>query len=164
MCLKNLNPEYGVVNGSVGVLVSFDGKTEDGDNLPLVQFGASKILWPIAPAVWELKDGQNVMARREQFPLRLAWAITIHKSQGMTLDKMSVNLHDIFEAGQSYVALSRARTLEGVFLTAVDAGRIRAHPDAVAFYAKNKRIQNSDTAEADRCPFEDHGVDEPEIN
>lgn len=138
MCLKNLLPDMGVVNGSVGVLLSFDGVDQDGnEGLPLVQFKGYK--HAVAPATWQLKDGLSVVAQREQFPLRLAWAITIHKSQGMTLDKIQINLEDIFEAGQPYTGLSRARTPEGVFITAVDAGKIRAHPDAVAFYKNNKK-------------------------
>lgn len=148
MCLKNINPDCGVVNGSVGVLLDFEGVDEEGNSgLPRVRFKNYTQAIPVSS--WELKDGQTVVARREQFPLRLAWAITIHKSQGMTLDKLKANLSD-FDAGMTYVALSRARTAEGIFLTNVDAGRIRAHPDAVAFYKNNKRIKKLNTPAAQK--------------
>jgi ATP-dependent DNA helicase PIF1 len=69
-----------------------------------------------------------------QIPLILAWAITIHKSQGLTLDKISCDLSDVFAEGQAYVALSRAVSLEGVFINSINFDRIRANADAIRFY------------------------------
>ena len=71
-------------------------------------------------------------------PLILAWAITIHKSQGLTLDKISCDLSDSFSPGQSYVALSRARNLEGVFIESLNFSKINADANAVNFYKKIK--------------------------
>jgi ATP-dependent DNA helicase PIF1 len=138
MLLKNLDLELGLVNGSLGVLESFDGKLDGESNLPVVAFKNGS--FPIATAAWEIKVGREVVARRIQFPLRMAWAITIHKSQGMTLDKLEADLSGGFAPpGMFYVAMSRARTLEGLFLTGLDVSKIRAHPDALEFYEKNRR-------------------------
>ena len=69
-----------------------------------------------------------------QVPLILAWAMTIHKSQGMTLDKISCDLAHVFSPGQAYVALSRARNFDGVFIESMNFDRIAADDDAVKFY------------------------------
>lgn len=84
---------------------------------------------------WEITNHKGyIVAARTQFPLRLAYAISVHKSQGMSLDLVSTNLAEVFAPGQAYVALSRARTLEG--LNVEDwkgAGSIRVHPKVMKF-------------------------------
>lgn len=129
MLLWNLDPSIGLANGSIGKVVKFDGYR----NLPTVRF-ASGAEVEIEDETWDIKSDDKVLASRTQLPLRLAYAITAHKSQGMTLDKIRVHLGKCFEYGQAYVALSRARTAEGLFIE--DGGRnsIKAHPDAVRFY------------------------------
>jgi ATP-dependent DNA helicase PIF1 len=84
--------------------------------------------------VFEVTSQGVSMASREQIPLTLAWAVTIHKSQGTTLSKVEVSLGSAFEYGQSYVALSRVRCIEGLRLLDFNATRVRAHPLALAFY------------------------------
>ena len=83
---------------------------------------------------WEYDDPKAIV-QRKQIPLKLAWAITIHKSQGASLDYAFVDIgKNIFEYGQTYVALSRIRTLEGLFLIAFDRNKIKSHPKVISFY------------------------------
>ncbi|CAN0099238.1 unnamed protein product, partial [Discosporangium mesarthrocarpum] len=86
--------------------------------------------------------GGVTVASRRQLPITLAWALSIHKSQGMSLDLASVCLTHSFEYGQAYVALSRVRSLQGLSITGtVDPSKIRAHPKVVAYY---QRLQRQD--------------------
>ncbi len=87
---------------------------------------------------WERVDGdQRVIATMAHFPIRLGWALTIHKSQGLTLDNVEIDLSSGFACGQAYVALSRLRSLEGLSLTIpIDPSIVRAEPRIVEFYDK----------------------------
>ena len=129
MLLVNLNTRGGLVNGSTGRVQSWTSFSIQVlfDNGQIVQ---------IERVTWEFKKGGNVVATRTQFPLRLSWAVTIHKSQGMTLDKVETDLTHCFAPGQAYVALSRARTSDGLFLRGAGV-RVSAHPEAVAFYQQH---------------------------
>ncbi len=146
MLLKNLDVERGLANGTMGTVRSLS------HGVPIVQFddiedysldtgvaGSTRVDF----ATWEVETGGVVLAKRSQIPLRLAYALSVHKSQGQSLSKVAVSLDRAFEPGQSYVAISRARTLEGLYIT--DGGRhsIFAHPDAVAFYEGIRRAQST---------------------
>ena len=110
MCTKN-NPPAGFVNGTVGGVRDFD----EASGYPVVETrSGARIL--IKPMEWTIEEGGRVRARVAQIPLRLAWAITVHKSQGMSMDAAAVDLSDAFEYGQGYVALSRVRRLSGLYL------------------------------------------------
>lgn len=132
MLAKNLDVQRGLVNGARGVVVGFDKKNQD---YPLVKFvsGEEEVIRPVR---WTFKVSGAVFINRKQVPLKLAWAISIHKSQGMTLDCVEMSLSRVFEAGQTYVALSRAKSLEGLRILDFDRSCVLANPDVLRFYHK----------------------------
>lgn len=128
MLVTNLDVEGGLVNGSRGVIVDI----RTADNVPIVQFKHGAPL-PIESKAWA--SNENARVTRNQIPLRVAYAITIHKSQGSTLDCALVDIgSSTFEFGQAYVALSRVRNLESLYIWNLVPSRIRAHPSVVKFY------------------------------
>ena len=156
--LKNLEPDKGLVNGSRGVIVDFQLAKNKSDlpreyrkiELPVVRFhaidapgaksgdgsddddeGVTKL---IEPAEWTNKVGDATVSSRQQIPLRLAWALSVHKSQGMTIPNLAVSLRGVFEYGQAYVALSRATKLDLLTLRGFDERAFKAHPKVKEFY------------------------------
>ena len=127
--------ERGFVNGSRARVA------ECGENRIVAELEDTGNKVEVGRHMWEMVDGSDrVVATFKQFPMKLAWAITIHKSQGMSLDRVALNLGDVFEKGQAYVALSRARSIEGLSLDAPLTERmIFAHSDIVDFYRRNGR-------------------------
>jgi len=116
------NFEHGYVNGTLGVV---EGWSSAG--WPQVRTKQGKLV-EAEPEEWQVTDGNRVLASIHQIPLRLAWAITVHKSQGMSLDAAVMDLSDAFEYGQGYVALSRVRTLEGLYLLGINERALAVHP------------------------------------
>lgn len=127
MLLKNLDLESGLANGSRGVVTGF---VED---IPMVRFVNGKELL-IDYHIWLVEDNGTEVLRAQQIPLRVAYAISIHKSQGCSLDYAQIDLSQCFEYGQAYVALSRVKTLEGLSISGIDYDYIKAHPKAIEFY------------------------------
>lgn len=114
MFVKN-NFEEGFVNGTVGDVVGFNPE----NNFPIVRtLQGQKII--VSPATWEVLEDDISLAKIKQIPLRLAWAITVHKSQGMSLDAAEIDLGKSFEYGMGYVALSRVRKLSGIKLLGIN--------------------------------------------
>ncbi|MEK7603705.1 MAG: PIF1 family DEAD/DEAH box helicase [Patescibacteria group bacterium] len=127
MFTKN-NFEVGYVNGTTGTVIGFDeNNSDEGEVLPIVQTREGKKI-TVGSAEWAVEDNGEVVANIEQLPLRLAWAITIHKSQGMTLDEVFVDLKGSFVEGQGYVALSRVKTLKGLYLKGYNQNALKVHP------------------------------------
>jgi len=123
MFIKN-NHEKGYVNGTTGVVVSFDAQTK----LPVVKTSyGHKINVELEDWSFENASG-SVVAKVSQIPLKLAWAITIHKSQGMTLDSAEIDLSKTFEVGQGYVALSRIKNIEGLRLMGLNDTALSVDP------------------------------------
>lgn len=124
MAVKNsLERKY--VNGSLGTVIDFEQSTE----YPVVEFKNGKVM-TMMPDTWELRDGDKKRASISQIPLRLAWAITVHKSQGMTLDAARIDLRKAFVAGMGYVALSRVKNLRNLYLTGINQMALQISEDA----------------------------------
>jgi ATP-dependent exoDNAse (exonuclease V) alpha subunit len=126
MAVKN-SPERKYVNGSLGVVVDFEPHTD----YPVIEFKNGKTI-SMQPDTWELRDGDKKRASITQIPLRLAWAITVHKSQGMTLDAARIDLRKAFVEGMGYVALSRVKNLNNLYLTGINQMALRVSEDAQA--------------------------------
>ncbi len=125
MCTKN-NFEAGYVNGTLGRVVDFDSD----DGFPIIQTSDERTI-KVAPASWTIAEDGKVLAEITQVPLRLAWAITVHKSQGMSLDAAEIDLRNAFTYGQGYVALSRVRTLTGMKILGLNAQALLVDPRVV---------------------------------
>ena len=132
MLLKNLNLSKGLVNGARGKIVGFDKVNGN----PVVKFVSTKET--IMTEKWTVTYGGSLTLRRKQLPLKLAWAFSIHKSQGMTLDGVEMSLSRVFECGQAYVALSRAKSLDSVRITDFSPKCITADEKVLKFYRNLK--------------------------
>ena len=119
------NFDEGYVNGTLGTVIDFSSL-----GLPVVKTRRGNVT--VERAMWEVMDGNKVLAKITQMPLRLAWAITVHKSQGMSLDAAIIDLSQAFEFGQGYVAISRVRTLAGLFLEGFNERALELHPKVAA--------------------------------
>jgi len=127
MCTANLDLENGVCNGSTGIVNKFI------NGHPVVTFsnGYTKVM---AKHTWESSKYEGLGI--SQYPLILAWAVTIHKLQGATLDYAEMDIgSNIFETGQTYVALSRVRSLEGLFIKSYNRKKIKVDKRVIEFYS-----------------------------
>lgn len=154
---RNLSVRDGLCNGTSGVVVGF-ANTSEKTRWPVVRFDTggmrasrqAHLVCTVEPVAVEISAasaaeggggsaaGAGVRAKRTQVPLRLAWAYTVHRAQGQTLRghvSVSLTKREMFEYGHAYVALSRLTSLEHLVLRAFERTAIRAHPDALAFYA-----------------------------
>lgn len=120
------NPNAGFVNGTLGAVVGF---AKDSGS-PIVRTHDDRSI-TAEPAEWSIEDGGRRVAKITQVPLRLAWAITVHKSQGLSLDAAVMDLSGTFEYGQGYVALSRVRTLAGLHILGLNDRAFEVHPEVL---------------------------------
>jgi len=131
MFVKN-NPVQGYVNGTVGEIVDYD------DGYPVVETKEGK-KFIAYPESWIVEDQGKKLAEITQIPLKLAWGMTIHKSQGMTIDRAMIDLTKSFVAGQGYVALSRLRSLDGLYLQGFNNQALEVHGEVLEFDKKLKK-------------------------
>lgn len=131
MCVANIDMQHEtapICNGSQGIVENFD----DADGLPIVRFKNGRSM-KIGYHIWQSEKIPTVGVK--QLPLILAWAITIHKSQGASLDMAEIDIgKGIFECGQTYVALSRLRSMDGLYLKSFDPSKIIIHQKVREFY------------------------------
>jgi len=140
MCTINLDMDNEICNGSQGIIIDI---IENGSNIiPVVKF-SNGIIKRISPHFWQSEEYPTLAVG--QYPLCLAWALTIHKIQGATLAMAEIDIgRTIFEYGQTYVALSRIQSLDGLYLSAFEPNKIRANPNVIAFYNRIKQQECMD--------------------
>ena len=133
MCTSNVELERGICNGSQGIVKGFTQEMSSvGKGLPIVEFANGLVR--VMELVFRQNEEYPTLAVG-QIPLILAWGMTIHKIQGATLDHAEMDIGDsIFECGQTYVALSRIKSLDGLYLCGFQPQNIRANNRALSFY------------------------------
>lgn len=146
------NFPLGFVNGTRGRVIDFV------DNLPVVALANGKEI-KVERHSWKLEEDGKTRAEVAQLPLRLAWAITIHKSQGMSLDAAEIDLSRSFTPGMGYVALSRVRSMDGVYLTGVNQMALQLHPLIFAF---DEELRDASESLANITPDYEAPAPEPE--
>lgn len=146
------NDQYGdYVNGTRGIVTGF---AKSAQGWPIVETFDGSIITAY-PEEWKFEDNGKVTATITQVPLRLAWAITIHKSQGMTLDAVEIDLGDAFEPGMGYVALSRVRRLDGLKLMNLNDMALRVHPKILRHDETFKMDSDATTAYLQTLPADE---------
>lgn len=141
MFTKN-DPEHMVVNGTLGTVTMF----QKGTGFPIVQLASGRVV-VAEPTEWSILDGAMPIASVTQVPLRLAWAMTVHKSQGMSLDAAYIDLSSAFTYGQGYVALSRVRSLEGLHIGGINETALLVDPVVLE---KDAEFRENSRAASDR--------------
>lgn len=131
MLLKNLDIKNGLVNGSCGTVIYLDHQK-------IKVLFDNKKLYSITTEEFEYTLSNQLKIQRTQFPLCLAYGITIHKSQGMTINKLVVDFKNIFDYGQAYVALSRTQSIDDLYIKNFDKNKILTNSKVIKFYEKLK--------------------------
>jgi ATP-dependent DNA helicase PIF1 len=143
MCTINLDIDKGICNGSQGVVIDIKPDQTTNTLIPVVRF-ANGVIKHLHIHYWQSEDFPTLAVG--QFPLCLAWALTIHKIQGATLDMAEIDIgQSIFEYGQTYVALSRVQSLQGLYLSDFQPLRIAANPVVHDFYENIPDIDMTNT-------------------
>jgi len=124
MFVKN-NFEAGYVNGTLGKVIDYND-----NKYPIIEITSGRHI-VASPTTWNMEENNDVVASVRQIPLRLAWAITVHKSQGMSLDAAEIDLSKSFVYGMGYVALSRIRRLDNIKLMGINQIALQVSPEVV---------------------------------
>ncbi|XP_065648802.1 ATP-dependent DNA helicase PIF1 isoform X2 [Hydra vulgaris] len=150
MLLNNLSVSTGLVNGARGVVTKFMSlkESKSPNETSLIEFENEECEYPRYPVVKFVNNLEllinpdqistevagEVISYRKQLPLALAWAVSVHKAQGMTLERVELSIANAFEHGQAYVALSRVTSLNGLLLRNFDSAKVSAHPNVIEYY------------------------------
>jgi len=135
ICTVNIDMDNSICNGSQGIIIDIIDK---GTTIIIVKF-VNGVTKQVSPHYWQSEDFPSIAIG--QYPLSLAWALTIHKIQGATLSMAEIDIGlSVFEYGQTYVALSRIQSLDGLYLSAFQPERIRANPTVIEFYTNIPQI------------------------
>ncbi len=156
------NSDLQLANGSRGVIVDFITRMVDceengaiikkEETIPVVKFLNIEKPVIVGYETWTHEDKNEKSVTKHQIPLMLAWALTVHKTQGCTLDYVELNIgKNIFEAGQTYVALSRVKDPSGLFISALDTSKIKAHDRCIQFYLKLHNKVDDDRNKEPSC-------------
>lgn len=161
MCTVNIDMESGICNGSQGTIIGLTTTCSGtGEALPIVKFSNGQVR-TIQRHYWQSEEYPTIAIG--QIPLTLAWALTIHKIQGATMSMAEIDIGQaVFEYGQTYVALSRIQTLDGLYLSAFHAHRIRANPKVTEFYRNIPKMEKRDTEKKIVLDFEKYTYTEPD--
>jgi ATP-dependent exoDNAse (exonuclease V) alpha subunit len=158
MFIKN-NLEGSYVNGSRGKVVDFYDE-DINTMLPIVELYNGKRVY-VKREEWIIEENGKKKASITQLPIRLAWAITIHKSQGMSLDSAIIDLSKSFSYGMGYVALSRVRTLSGIHLLGINPNALKVDPVILELDKKlQKESENNRDLFANLEDFEQRKLEE----
>lgn len=138
----------GFANGTRGRVIEFEGDS------PIVKLQSNGKMIKVEPHIWRYEEDGRERATVSQLPLRLAWAITIHKSQGMSLDSALIDLSRAFTYGMGYVALSRVRSINGLYLSGINNRALQLHPEIYIFDKKIRSISEALAEEIGEVPEE----------
>ena len=156
LCTVNIDVENSICNGSQGVILDIE---EIGNNTIIRVKFSNGLIKVIEPYYWQSEEFPCIAIK--QYPLILAWAMTIHKIQGATLDMAEIDIgQTIFEYGQTYVALSRIKTLDGLYLSAFNPYRIRTNPKVIEFYKTIPKVDYSNISEKEPIDFKEYELTE----
>jgi ATP-dependent DNA helicase PIF1 len=156
MLLKNIDVEKKLINGSRGRVVAIQRKDGQIDSIKCQFKNAGE--WNVKRDEATVEEAGKVLASRSQFPLRLAWALSIHKSQGQTIDLLDCDLQGCFEDGQAYTAVSRASDLDNLVVRNFSPRVVKASAKCLAF---DQRLRRGDAAPADDDDVVDLTADAP---
>jgi ATP-dependent DNA helicase PIF1 len=148
------NVGAGFVNGTRGKVIGFK------EDQPVVELASGRKI-AVSPHSWKLEEDGKVRAEVAQLPLRLAWAITIHKSQGMSLDAAEIDLSKSFTPGMGYVALSRVRSLDGLYLAGINRMALQMPPQIYEFDRTLRAASTKLSDQTEGTPEELEAPEEP---